>query len=188
MRPLPQRSDLVLPNGAIVEFKVRRDEAGAVVICRLEVFFPDPASIPLGGITAKSIREIPLSEITKTMNLDSPKGLSYRFSSSEEKDLVELVRRYPRSTGGKPVPLIYPAAMAYLFERMLDEQPVNPNVALSNLLEVPAQTVSTRLKRARALGFLLKGLKPRSGGTARGITSESARGQIREFLAREKKK
>lgn len=188
MRPIPQRPDLVLSSGAIVEFKVTRDEAGAVVISRLEIFFPDPSSIPPGGISAASIREIPLSDITKTINLDPPTGLDSRFSPTEEKDLVELVRRYPRSTGGKPVPLIYPAAMAYLFERILDDQPLNPNVALSVLLEVPVETVSTRLKRARALGLLLRGAKPRTGGKARGVASETARGQIREFLEKEKKK
>lgn len=188
MRPIPQRPDLVLSNGAIVEFKVRRDEAGAVVIWRLEVFFPDPELIPPGGITAATLRELSLSGLTKATNLEQPYPPVFRLSSKDEERLVQLVRDFPRSTGGKAIAPIYPAAMAYLFERTLEEQPLNPNVALSVLLEVPVETVSTRLKRARALGFLLRGLKPRTGGTARGIASETARRQIREFLEKEEKK
>ena len=181
MSRVPKRPDLVLSNGAIVEFKVTRDETGAVVVSRLEIFFADPSAIPPGGITANSIREIPLSQLTKTMNLESPYRLEFRLSGTVERDLLQLLRHYPRSTGGKPVPQIYPAAMAYLFERVLSEYPLSPNVALSELLGVPVETVATRLKRARALGFLLRGEKPRPGGNARGVLSDTAKAELQRF-------
>lgn len=185
MSRIPSRPDLVLSNGARVEFKVTRDEGGAVVVSRLEIFFPDPSAIPPGGITAFTIREIPLSQLTKAMNLEAPYRLEFRLSGTAEKDLVQLLRHYPKSTGGKPVPQIYPAAMAYLFESVLAENPLNPNVALSELLGIPSETVATRLKRARALGFLLRGEKPRPGGNARGVLSDSAKAELLRFSKEE---
>ena len=185
MSQIPKRPDLVLSNGAIVEFKVTRDQGGGVVVSRLEIFFPDPSDIPPGGITANTIREIPLSQLTKSINLDDRDHHGFRLPEMVEKDLVQLLRHYPKSTGGKPVPEIYPAAMAYLFERVLSENPLNPNVALSQLLDVPVQTVATRLKRANTLGFLLRGEKPRKGGNARGILSESAKAELLRFSEEE---
>jgi len=181
MPRVPKRPDLVLSNGAIVEFKVTRDESGAVVVSRLEISFPDPSAIPPGGITANTIREIPLSQLTNAMNLEDPYRREFRLSGMAEKDLLQLLRHYPKSTGGKPVPQIYPAAMAYLFERVLSEKPLNPNVALSELLGIPAETVATRLKRARTLGLLLRGERPRPGGNARGVLSGSAKAELLRF-------
>ena len=155
------------------------------MVSRLEIFFPAPSAIPPGGITASTIREIPLSKLTKAMNLEAPYRLEFRLSGTAEKDLVQLLRHYPKSTGGKPVPQIYPAAMAYLFESVLAENPLNPNVALSELLGIPAETVATRLKRARALGFLLRGEKPRPGGNARGVLSDSAKAELLRFSKEE---
>jgi hypothetical protein len=185
MSQMPKRPDLVLSNGAIVEFKVTRDQDGAVVVSRLEVSFPDSSAIPPGGITAQTIREIPLSQLTKAMNLDDPHRQQFRLPALAEKDLDQLLRHYPKSTGGKPVPRIYPAAMAYLFDRVLSEKPLNPNVAISELLGIPVETVATRLKRAKALGFLLRGENPRKGGNARGILSESAKAELLRFSEEE---
>lgn len=173
------RSDLVLSNGAVVEFKLAKDATGAAVIRRLEVWIPAGTPIPLGGITANTLREIPLSTITSSL---ASNWRSLELSREQEDLLVHRLRNYPRRPGRSEVPQIFLAATAYFFEKFLNEWPHSPHQALAKMLGVPVETIRSRVNKARSKGFLTTGATRRSGGRARGSLSEMARIEIERYL------
>jgi hypothetical protein len=173
--------DFVLSNGALVEFKTRRDKTGAAVVTRIEIWFPKGAEIPLGGINSSTLREIPLSYITSTLNV---KKRILELTPAEEEQLLELLRDYPSSPGRVPVDPVYLAATAYFFEKFMGQEPYNPNVALSAELGVPVRTITTRVGKARSLGFLMTGTTTRVGGQARGALTYTAQQELLRFLGK----
>ena len=171
--------DLLLHSGAAVEVRTRRDPSGANVVSEIRVRFPRDKEIPLGGITSNVLREIPLSYLTNEAH--SPKR-HLDLSEAEEDVLLHLLRNYPSSPGRVPVEAIYPAATAYFYEKFLGEQPYLPNVALGNALGVPVRTISTRVSKARSLGYLQTGTTTRVGGRARGALTANAVDVVERYL------
>jgi hypothetical protein len=171
--------DLVLSNGALVEFKTRKDRTGAAVVSRLEIWFPEGAEIPIGGINSASLREVPLSYITSTLNAQTR---ILELSAAQEEELLNLLRNYPSTPGRVAIDPVYLAATAYFFEKFMGEDPYKPNVSLSRELGVPVRTITTRVAKARSLGFLITGTTTRVGGTARGALTITAQQELSRYL------
>lgn len=177
---LEQNPDFVLANGAHVEVKAKRDESGAQVISAIFIAFPRDANIPLGGITARNLREIPLDFLRYEAR--SPERM-LELSTEKEKELLMLLKNYPSSPGRVPIKPIFGAAIAYFYEKFLSQKPYKPNIALSSILEAPVKTIATRVATARANGFLESGQTRRSGGTARGSLTPKGKEEILKWLS-----
>ncbi len=171
--------DLVLPNGAHVEVKTRQDDSGAQVISGIFIAFPRGTKVPLGGITARTLRELPLDFLRYEAR--SPVR-ELELTTEQEKRLLMLLKNYPSSPGRVPINPIFGAAIAYFYEKFLSQKPYKPNVALSSVLETPVRTIATRVATARANGFLESGETPRSGGTARGSLTPKGKDEILKWL------
>lgn len=178
-RQIETGPDLVLPNGAHVEVKTRKDSSGARVISGITIAFPRGTEIPPGGITARTLRELPL-EYLRYETGDLKRQL--QLSSDQEEGLFDLLRNYPSSPGSVPILPIYGAAIAYFYEKFLNQKPYKPNVALSSVLGTPVRTIATRVATARANGFLESGQTPRSGGSARGALTPRGKDAILKWL------
>lgn len=179
LREVEQDPEHVLSNGAHVEIKTRKDMSGSRVISEMKVSFPRNREIPLGGITARVLREIPLDYLLHEFR---PPEQTLRLNRDEERHLLALLKNYPSSPGRVPVPPIYSAAVAYFYEKFTNEKPYQPNVALSNVLETPVRTIATRIQTARRNGFLESGQTPRRGGKARGGVTAMAKDEILRWL------
>lgn len=176
---LERSPDLVLPNGAHVEVKTRQDKSGAQVISGIFIAFPRGAEVPLGGITARTLREIPLDFLRYEARSPERK---LELSAEKEEELLMLLKNYPSSPGRVPINPIFGAAIAYFYEKFLSQKPYKPNIALSSVLETPVRTIATRVATARANGFLESGQTPRSGGTARGSLTPKGKDEILKWL------
>lgn len=171
--------DLVLPNGAHVEVKTRIDSSGARVISELHIVFPKNKEVSTGGITARTLRDLPLEFLR--LETGGPKR-QLELAADQEERLLDLLRNYPSSPGRVPILPIYGAAIAYFYEKFLNEKPYKPNVALSSTLGTPVRTIATRVATARVNGFLESGQTPRSGGSARGALTPKAKDEILRWL------
>jgi len=178
-----QRHDIVLESGALVEIKARKDALGANVISELHVVFPADQEVPRGGITTQLLREIPLAFLLNEVHAQKR---TLRLSEHQEKLLLELLRNFPSSPGRAPIAPIYPASVAYFYEKFLSQKPYQPIATISDVLGVPARTIGTRVAKARSLGFLLSGETIRTGGRARGNLSTTAQTVITEYLKERK--
>ena len=172
-------ADYVLSNGAMVEVKTRRDEAGANVITELHVVIRRGKPVPLGGITARVLREIPLAYLANEAHAPQAR---LALNARDEALLLDLLRAYPSAQGRNPIKSIYLAATAYFYEKYLRQKPYTPNTTLSEVLDVPVRTVSTRVAKARSSGYLEKGATARLGGGGRGSLTPTAVRVIEEFL------
>lgn len=179
MNSQKQEHDLVLESGALVKIKARRDAMGANVICELQVAFPTGREVPLGGITTQVLREIPLAFLLNELHAQTR---ALRLSENHENLLLNVLRNFPSSPGRVPIGAIYPASVAYFYEKYLSQKPYQPIVTLSDVLGVPARTMGTRVAKARSLGYLTSGATIRSGGRARGKLSATAKKIITEYL------
>ena len=180
-----EKADLVLPNGASLNFKVRHDASGAAVVSELQIFFAQGSQIPLGGISSATLRQIHIGDLLRlSSELGRDIGHSDELSLtvSQESGLLHALSNYPARVGRIPTPDIFPASMAYFYSRILREHPRNPNVKLAELLEVPIRTVNARVAKAKELGFLTVGESSRVGGRGRGILSPSAKREILRHL------
>jgi hypothetical protein len=179
LEPLERGPDVVLSNGAHVEVKTQKDSSGARVISGIYIAFPRGAAIPVGGITARTLRELPLEYLRhETEELKR----ELQLPPEQEKGLLDLLRNYPSSPGSVPILPIYGAAIAYFYEKFLNQKPYKPNVALSSVLETPVRTIATRVATARANGFLESGQTRRSGGSARGALTPRGKDEILKWL------
>lgn len=179
IQQLEQSPDLVLHNGAHVEVKTRRDDSGAQVIAGIYLAFPRDKKVPLGGITARTLREIPLDFLRyEAQSL----GRRLELTIEQEERLLMLLRNYPSSPGRVPINPIFGAAIAYFYEKFLSQKPYKPNVALSSILGTPVRTIATRVATARANGYLDSGKTPRSGGSARGSLTPKGKDEILKWL------
>lgn len=172
-------SDYVLSNGALVDVKTRRDKTGANVISELHVLFPKSAPVPPGGLTARSLREIPLGFLANEAHAPEPK---IKLDPKREEKLLELLHQYPRSPGRRPIDPLFLAATAYFYEKFLSQKPYTPNATLAEVLDVPVRTIGTRVAKARSTGYLGKGESARLGGGGRGSLTPSAVKLISQFF------
>ena len=159
--------------------KATLDKSGGSVISEIHIAFSPDTEVPLGGITARVLRELPLDYLrheTRSHQRD------LKLTSDQEERLLSLLRNYPSSPGRVPILDIYGAATAYFYEKFLTQKPYKPNVALSVALETPVRTIAKRVATARTNGFLESGQTPRSGGTARGTITPKAKAEILKWL------
>ena len=185
MNQLGNDSDYVLTNGARVDFKVRYDASGSAAVSELRVYFPRTSDLPVGGITAKTLREIHIGEILRHWNTQGHDALApqgYRLKKSDEDALLHALHNYPTNLGRAETPPIFLASTAYFYAKLLRENPRTPNVKLSELLDTPIRTINTRVSKARAAGFLESGDRNRVGGRGRGYLTPMAIEEISKFL------
>lgn len=185
MNQLGNNSDYVLTNGARVNFKVRYDTTGGAAVSELRVYFPPPIDIPVGGITANTLREIHIGELLRHWNSQGHDVLAsqgQRLNKSDEEALLHALHNYPTNLGRTETPPIFLASTAYFYAKLLRENPRTPNVKLSELLETPIRTINTRVSKARAEGFLESGDRNRVGGRGRGYLTPMAIEEISKFL------
>lgn len=185
MNQLGNDSDYVLTNGARVDFKVRYDTSGGAAVSELRVYFPQTIGLPVGGISANTLREIHIGVLLRHWNNNDhgflvPQG--HRLNKSDEEALLHALHNYPANLGRTETPPIFLAGIAYFYAKLLRENPRTPNVNLSELLEMPIRTINTRVSKARAAGFLESGDRTRVGGRGRGYLTPMAIEQISKFL------
>jgi hypothetical protein len=178
-REIRLHPDFTLSNGALVEVKATRDKSGSNVISSIRIEFPKGMEIPLGGITARVLRELPLDYLRHETGSNRRELV---LTSEQEERLLMLLKNFPSSPGRVPILDIYGAATAYFYEKFLNQKPYKPNVALSAALETPVTTIAKRVATARANGFLESGQKPRSGGTAKGALAPKGKKEILKWL------
>jgi hypothetical protein len=168
-----------------VEFVLGRDKTGAKVLTELKIYYPgcedEDFTPPFGGISARVLRSIPLYGLIK-------KGLNeedYFSLTNEQEDIIlGLVRNYPSHPGRVPIPEIYLAGIAYLYEKAVREDPFSPAKSLSKSLGVKTPTLSTRIAKARRSGFLCTGQEYiRRGGNAWAETTEKAQQVLEDYLS-----
>ena len=180
-------SDLVLSNGALVDFKVRHDASGAVVISELHIYFPRGEAIPSGGIGANTLREIHIGEVIRRWH-ETPESFlnsqAFKLSPEDEDDLLHVLRNYPSNTGRGGTPPIFLAALAFFYSQTLRKNPKSPNIELARLIGTPIRTVNTRVAKARQEGFLSTGVQTTVGGRARGLLTETAKQTITDYFER----
>ena len=169
-----------------VEFTLGRDKTGAKVLTELKIYYSeceDEGFIPpFGGISARVLRSVPLYDLIK-------KGLNEEdfFSLTDEQEdiIFGLVKKYPSHPGRVPIPEIYLASTAYLYEKAVREDPSSPAKSLAKALDVKTQTLMTRIAKARKSGFLYTSQKhTRRGGNAWAETTEKAQQILSDYLSK----
>jgi len=156
------------------------DISGARVLTGIRYYYPEGDTVPLGGITARKLRDISYWSLLKNSYEDSNSTLS----PEEEERLLILVRdHYPSKPGRVPIPEIYLAGMAYLFDKHLRTTPRNPVASLAETLGLSPRTVAQRIRKAKSLGHITTGVAI-PGGKARGQLSTTAEEIIRDHLSR----
>ena len=144
------RKDLVLSNGAEVEFKMGRDENGMEVVKSLEVSFPKNEKIPSGGINAILLREIKFEEIRRISG-----AASWNSEIADAKKVLKYVKQ--EFEGDRRIYLDeFYAHLSFLYFYYLKEYPNSPTAKLSEALDIPRKTVVNRLTKARQLGMFEK--------------------------------
>ncbi len=160
-----QMADLVLSNGAEVNFKVAKDVQGNPVISQLFISFPKSREIPSGGIGAELIREIRINELFTLWFQESRQSF---LSKSQERVILQFLKQPIRAQGRSGLPEEYYAALTYFYILQYEQSPSNPKAVLAEILNVSPKTLSTRLTQARKLGFLSStqsgGRTTRAGG------------------------
>ena len=145
------RADLVLSNGAEVDFKVGHDVSGNPVISLLQISFPRGREIPQGGISATLLRELTIGELLRLWFSEASR--SY-LSNRDEKSIWKYLRVSGGPSGRKGLPPTYYACLSYLYVKQCELTPGNPTSELAQQLRVSPKTVSTRLAQARKIGVL----------------------------------
>ena len=160
------RADLVLSNGAEVNFKVDEDVSGNPVISLLEISFPRGRDIPQGGISATLLRELTIGELLTLWFSEDPRSF---LSNRDEKTIWEYLRVSGGPCGRKGLPPTYYACLSYMYVKQCELTPVTPRAEIAQQLRVSPNTISTRLAQARKIGVLTGG-KDRSNVTRAGGT------------------
>ena len=144
-------ADLVLENGAEVNFKVANDALGTPVIVSLQIVFPKGEGIPNGGIGAAQLREISINQLLAIWFAESSRSF---LTQQQEARVWKFVRGEWPSRGRTGLPDRYYASLSYLYVKYCEEFPSNPTAALASELQVSTKTISTRLTQARKVGVL----------------------------------
>jgi hypothetical protein len=170
-----------MDNNLQVEFSLRTDKSGAKVLTELRLYYPESedTDLPLGGITAKVLRSVSLYDLKKRWLNE---GDFFRLSVEQEEILLDLLRNYPSKQGRVPVPAIYLAGIAYLYESALRKSP-QPNKYVGHALGARVRTIATRVSKARKEGFLENGEVARRGGLAKGQVSDKAKKVLEDYLS-----
>jgi hypothetical protein len=77
-------ADLVLSNGAEVNFGVGQDRTGNPVVTYLQISFPRGKQVPQGGVSATLLREITISELLTLWFQESSRS----FLTAREEELI----------------------------------------------------------------------------------------------------
>jgi hypothetical protein len=163
-------ADLVLSNGAEVNFKIGQDGTGNPVVTYLQISFPRGKQIPQGGVSATILREITISELLTMWFQESSRS----FLSSRDEELIwHAISNLGTPSGRRGLPPLYYACLAYVYMRQCELTPNNPTAEIAHLLHVSPKTITTRLAQARKVG-VLTGRKAGTSVTRAGgnLTSE----------------
>ena len=144
-------ADLVLSNGAEVNFKVGQDVSSNPVISLLQISFPRGRDIPQGGISATLLREITIGELLTLWFLEASRSF---LSNRDEKSVWELLHISGGPSGRKGLPPTYYACLSYMYVKQCELTPGNPTAVIAQRLQVSPKTISTRLAQARRIGVL----------------------------------
>ena len=165
------RPDAELSNGALVEFKAGKDVNGSQVITSLELYFPDDKSIPQGGITTKTLREISLHEFLVT-HFEEESEL--KLTTIHRNKLLKFVKDGEEFSGRSGFSKEFYAALSYFYVETFEKNPKEPTAQLVEMLDLPRRTVVNRLATARKLGLLTQQSLDKPSGKAGGsLTKES---------------
>lgn len=145
------RADLVLSNGAEVNFKVGEDESGTPVVSYLQISFPQFRKVPQGGISSSLLRNLTMGELLNLWFTESSRSF---LSKRDEQQVWSYLQRDRGPSGRAGLPLIYYACLAYVYVRQCELTPGNPTSEIAQRLQVSPKTISTRLSQARKTGML----------------------------------
>ncbi len=144
-------ADLVLSNGAEVNFKIGQDGTGNPVVTYLQISFPRGKQVPQGGVTATLLREITISELLTLWFQESSRS----FLAAREEELIwHAISNLGNPSGRRGLSPLYYACLAYLYVRQCELTPNNPTAEIGHKLQVSPKTISTRLAQARKIGVL----------------------------------
>jgi hypothetical protein len=177
------QADLVLENGAEVEFKVANDASGNPVVTSLQISFPKSMRIPNGGIGAAQLREIGINQLLAIWFVESSRS---SLTRQQEGKILHFISNASTSGGRNGLPDRYYACLAYLYVKNREKSPSNPTAVLAKELAVSAKTISTRLTRARKLGVLTPTKSKVSTGRAGGELTSKGRKLISDVLEEKK--
>ena len=166
-----RKNDLVLSNGAHVDFKMGIDEAGMSVISHLAISFEPGAKIPSGGISAILLREVKIADILKMHNLESAIPSIANYSSA-----LNFIKNEFSSSRSAYSDAFY-AYLAFLYIHFLQSNPTSPTAKLSEALDIPRKTVVNRISKARAIGMISESdfvYKASPTGKSGGVLSDKA--------------
>ena len=163
-------ADLVLSNGAEVNFKIGKDGNGSPVVSYLQISFRKNREIPQGGISATLLREITISEIMSLWFQESSRSF---LTNRDEQSVWQQLHSGGGPSGRAGLSPIYYACLAYLYVKQCELTPRNPTAEIAQRLQVSPKTISTRLAQARKIG-VLSGRKNGSSVTRAGgmLTAE----------------
>jgi hypothetical protein len=179
MQQRGQSSDLVLSNGATVNFKVRKDGSGRPVISALQIQFPTSTEVPEGGITAALLREIRMTDLLGAWFEES--RVSFLDDSSERFLWARLSQDW-RPNGRNPISSNLYAALAYFYVQSCKQSIAAPTLDLSEKLGVNVRTISTRLSQARKLGLLTQNRTSSPSGKAGGELTPLGKRILQEIV------
>jgi hypothetical protein len=141
------KKDIVLSNGAEIDFKMGLDENGMEVIQSLEISFPKNSPIPSGGVNAILLREIKIEEIRRIAGASS-----WNSKLANPSKVLAFVKQEFESDRRIYLDEFY-AHLAFLYFYYLKEFPNSPTSKLSDALDIPRKTVVNRLTKARQIGM-----------------------------------
>lgn len=174
------QSDLILSNGAMVDFKVSNDETGTPVVSQLVISF-GAKHIPAGGIGGSVLREIKISDLLAQWFVESSRGFLNR---NQESRLWQSIAD-PWASGGRTgVEERTYAALAYFYIQYCERFPNTPTAQLAAALRISPKTLSTRLAQCRKLELLSSEGSSSRTGKAHGQLTNKAKQIITSSLGR----
>ena len=177
------KADLLLSNGAEVNFKIGKDGNGSPVVSYLQISFRKNREIPQGGISATLLREITISEILSLWFQESSRSF---LTNRDEQSVWQEILSGSRPSGRRGLPPIYYACLAYVYVRQCELTPTNPTAEIAQRLQVSPKTISTRLAQSRKIG-VLTGHKDASNVTrAGGVLTPEGKKIITNFIKEKK--
>jgi len=174
------RPDFELEKGVLLDFKFGKDENGFPVIADMHFYFENDRTIPQGGITASTLREVVFERILKK-HFKEESSLYY-LSTSDRKKLLKFLKNGMDFSGRTGFPKEFYAALAYFYIETFEKFPKEPTAKLVEILDVPKRTLINRLAMARKLNLLTQQSAERPSGKAGGALTEEALELINDYL------
>jgi hypothetical protein len=173
-------ADFELENGVLLEVKVRRDELGTPVISELRFFSQNRTPLPVGGITAKTLKEVNFEQILlHHFQMDS----SIELSTKDRARLLKYLKTGMEFSGRTGFPKHFYAALAYFYVETYERFPKEPTAKLVEILDIPKRTLINRLAVARKLELLTQQSVDRPTGKAGGSLTSEAWDLIQGYLS-----